>query len=37
VEKQRTYRDEISPTAKKLAAHGAGPSAMDVGSRQEKK
>jgi NADH-quinone oxidoreductase subunit F len=37
VEKQRTYRDEISPTAKKLAAQGAGPSVMDVGSRQEKK
>ena len=36
VEKQRTYRDEISPTAKKLAAHGAGPSAMDVGSLDQR-
>jgi NADH-quinone oxidoreductase subunit F len=32
VERQRTFRDEISPAAKKLAAHGAGPSALDVGS-----
>ncbi len=32
VEKQRTYRDEISPKAKTLSATGAGPSALDVGS-----
>jgi NADH-quinone oxidoreductase subunit F len=37
VEKQRTYRDEISPTAKKLAAQGAGPSALDVGSKLDGK
>ncbi len=36
VEKQRTYRDEITPTAKKLSAQGPGPSAMDVGSEQDK-
>ncbi len=35
VEKKRTYRDEISPTAKKLSATGAGPSAMDVGSAEK--
>jgi NADH-quinone oxidoreductase subunit F len=32
VEKQRTYRDEITPTSKTIMATGAGPSAMDVGS-----
>jgi len=37
VERQRTYRDELSPEAKRLSATGAGPSAMDVGSWQEKK
>jgi NADH-quinone oxidoreductase subunit F len=36
VEKKRTYRDEITPAAKKLSANGAGPSAMDVGSEQDK-
>ncbi len=32
VEKARTYRDEITPTSKKISATGKGPSAMDVGS-----
>jgi NADH-quinone oxidoreductase subunit F len=31
VEKQRTYRDELSPKAKELSAHGEGPSAENVG------
>ncbi|MDB5103199.1 MAG: dehydrogenase subunit [Fibrobacteres bacterium] len=34
VEKQRTYRDEITPTAKTITATGAGPSALEVGSNQ---
>jgi NADH-quinone oxidoreductase subunit F len=34
VEKTRTYRDEITPTAKTLSATGAGPSALEVGSNQ---
>ena len=35
-ERQRTYRDEITPAAKRLSAHGAGPSALDVGQAPER-
>jgi NADH-quinone oxidoreductase subunit F len=34
IEKKRSYRDEITPTAKTITATGAGPSALDVGSNQ---
>ena len=34
VDRQRGYQDEITPKAKRMTAEGAGPSAMDVGSKQ---